>query len=120
MGQVAGSLKLELAQYRKVAAFSQFGSDLDAATQQLLNRGEKLTELLKQKQYVPMKAEWRVCSLFARVRGFLDKVETSELAKFETFTLFTLKASIPIFLNPLESTRESSLNLNSIFLSHRQ
>jgi len=56
MGQVAGSLKLELAQYREVAAFSQFGSDLDAATQQLLNRGEKLTELLKQKQYVPMKA----------------------------------------------------------------
>ena len=61
MGQVAGSLKLELAQYREVAAFSQFGSDLDAATQQLLNRGEKLTELLKQKQYVPMKAEEQVC-----------------------------------------------------------
>lgn len=83
MGQVAGSLKLELAQYREVAAFSQFGSDLDAATQQLLNRGEKLTELLKQKQYEPMKAEEQVVSLFSGVRGFLDKVETSELGKFE-------------------------------------
>jgi proton translocating ATP synthase F1 alpha subunit len=74
MKQVAGSLKLELAQYREVAAFAQFGSDLDAATQHLLNRGEKLTELLKQKQYVPMIAEEQVCILYAGVRGFLDKV----------------------------------------------
>lgn len=74
MKQVAGSLKLELAQYREVAAFAQFGSDLDAATQHLLNRGEKLTELLKQKQYVPMPAEEQVCILYAGVRGFLDKV----------------------------------------------
>lgn len=83
MKQVAGSLKLELAQYREVAAFAQFGSDLDAATQQLLNRGEKLTELLKQKQYVPMKAEEQVCILYAGVRGFLDKMETSEIGEFE-------------------------------------
>lgn len=74
MKQVAGSLKLELAQYREVAAFAQFGSDLDAATQSLLNRGEKLTELLKQKQYVPMEAEEQVCILFCGVKGFLDKV----------------------------------------------
>ena len=74
MKQVAGSLKLELAQYREVAAFAQFGSDLDAATQQLLNRGEKLTELLKQKQYVPIAVEEQACILYAGVRGFLDKL----------------------------------------------
>merc|ERR1712048_662934 len=74
MKQVAGKLKLELAQYREVAAFAQFGSDLDAATQQLLNRGAQLTELLKQKQFVPMVAEEQVCVIFAGVRGFLDKV----------------------------------------------
>lgn len=101
MGQVAGSLKLELAQYREVAAFSQFGSDLDAATQQLLNRGEKLTELLKQKQYVPMKAEEQVCSLFAGVRGFLDKVETSELAKFESLYLAHIKSKYPHILESI-------------------
>lgn len=103
MGQVAGSLKLELAQYREVAAFSQFGSDLDAATQQLLNRGEKLTELLKQKQYVPMTAEDQVCSLFAGVKGYLDKVETSELSKFENLFLQHIKAKHP---NILESIRK--------------
>merc|ERR1712109_303405 len=79
MKQLAGSLKLELAQYREVAAFAQFGSDLDAATQQLLNRGEKLTELLKQKQYVPMPVEEQACVLFCGVRGFLDKVDPSKI-----------------------------------------
>ncbi len=105
MGQVAGSLKLELAQYREVAAFSQFGSDLDAATQQLLNRGEKLTELLKQKQYVPMKAEEQVCSLFAGVRGFLDKVETSELAKFEAAYLAHLRSKYPHILESIRKNK---------------
>jgi len=80
MKQVSGSMKLELAQYREVAAFAQFGSDLDAATQQLLNRGEKLTELLKQKQYVPMPAEEQVVTLYAGVKGYLDKVQTSDIA----------------------------------------
>merc|ERR1712178_649118 len=84
MKQVSGSMKLELAQYREVAAFAQFGSDLDAATQQLLNRGEKLTELLKQKQYVPMPAEEQVVVLYAGVKGYLDKVATGDIAKFET------------------------------------
>mmetsp|Transcript_32547 Transcript_32547/g.56290 ORF Transcript_32547/g.56290 Transcript_32547/m.56290 type:complete len:539 (+) Transcript_32547:10-1626(+) len=91
MKQVAGSLKLELAQYREVAAFAQFGSDLDAATQQLLNRGAQLTELLKQKQYVPMPAEEQVCVIYAGVRGFLDKVQTSEIAKFEARFLDLLR-----------------------------
>ena len=80
-------MKLDLAQYREVAAFAQFGSDLDAATQQLLNRGEKLTELLKQRQYVPMPAEEQVCVLYAGVRGYLDKVQTSDIGKFEQLYL---------------------------------
>lgn len=83
MKQVSGSMKLELAQYREVAAFAQFGSDLDASTQKQLNRGERLTELLKQKQYVPMPAEEQVCVLFAGVRGYLDKIATSDIGKFE-------------------------------------
>merc|ERR1711904_266957 len=84
MKQVSGTMKLDLAQYREVAAFAQFGSDLDAATQQLLNRGEKLTELIKQKQYVPMPSEEQVCVLYAGVKGYLDKVATADIAKFET------------------------------------
>jgi proton translocating ATP synthase F1 alpha subunit len=92
MKQVAGSMKLELAQYREVAAFAQFGSDLDAATQQLLNRGEKLTELLKQKQYVPMPAEEQVCVLYAGVKGYLDKIATSDIAKFESLYLAHIKS----------------------------
>lgn len=99
MKQLAGSLKLELAQYREVAAFAQFGSDLDAATQQLLNRGEKLTELLKQKQYVPMAVEDQACVLYAGVRGYLDGIQTSEISKFETMYLAAIQAKashIPI------------------------
>jgi F-type H+-transporting ATPase subunit alpha len=92
MKQVAGSLKLELAQYREVAAFAQFGSDLDAATQQLLNRGAQLTELLKQKQYVPMPAEEQVVVVFAGVKGYLDKMVTSEISKFEKAFLEIMKS----------------------------
>lgn len=95
-------MKLELAQYREVAAFSQFGSDLDAATQQLLNRGEKLTELLKQKQYVPMPASEQVCSLFSGVKGYLDKVETSEINKFEEAFIGHLKAKHGHILDSIE------------------
>lgn len=92
MKQVSGSMKLELAQYREVAAFAQFGSDLDASTQKQLNRGERLTELLKQKQYVPMPAEEQVCVLFAGVRGYLDKIATSDIGKFEKGYLDHLKS----------------------------
>mmetsp|Transcript_26425 Transcript_26425/g.26073 ORF Transcript_26425/g.26073 Transcript_26425/m.26073 type:complete len:538 (+) Transcript_26425:42-1655(+) len=98
MKQVAGSLKLELAQYREVAAFAQFGSDLDAATQRQLNRGAQLTELLKQKQYVPMAAEEQVCVVYAGVRGFLDNVLTSEIAKFEKGFLEALRTRNPDIL----------------------
>merc|ERR1712029_869863 len=93
MKQVAGSMKLELAQYREVAAFAQFGSDLDAATQQLLNRGVRLTELLKQGQYVPMAAADQVAIIYAGVRGHLDSIEPSKITAFEEAYLKVLKAS---------------------------
>ena len=88
--QVAGTLKLELAQYREVAAFAQFGSDLDAATQHLLNRGSKLTELLKQNQFSPLTIQQQVCVLFCGVRGYLDKLEISQIGRFETEFLAAL------------------------------
>merc|ERR1712142_1441103 len=93
MKQVAGTMKLELAQYREVAAFAQFGSDLDAATQQLLNRGVRLTELLKQGQYVPMAAADQVAVIYAGVRGHLDNIEPSKITAFEEAYLKVLKAS---------------------------
>lgn len=84
MKQVSGTMKLELAQYREVAAFAQFGSDLDAATQAQLNRGARLTELLKQNQYSPMPVPEMVAVVYSGVRGFLDKVEVSRIGEFET------------------------------------
>ena len=83
MKQVCGSLKLELAQYREVAAFAQFGSDLDASTQYLLNRGARLTEVLKQSQYSPIPVEQQVVVIFAATKGYLDKLKISEILPFE-------------------------------------
>ncbi|VAX07557.1 ATP synthase alpha chain [hydrothermal vent metagenome] len=83
MKQVSGSIKLELAQYREMAAFAQFGSDLDASTQQLLNRGARLTELLKQAQYSPMSVAEQVVSIFSGVNGYLDKIDVSAVGRFE-------------------------------------
>ena len=83
MKQVAGSIKGELAQYREMAAFAQFGSDLDAATQRLLNRGARLTELLKQPQFSPLKTEEQVAVIFAGVNGYLDKLPVNQVGKFE-------------------------------------
>jgi F-type H+-transporting ATPase subunit alpha len=83
MKQVAGSIKGELAQYREMAAFAQFGSDLDAATQRLLNRGARLTELLKQPQFSPLKTEEQVAVIFAGVNGYLDKLPVDQVGKFE-------------------------------------
>merc|ERR1719231_1999321 len=93
MKQVAGSMKLELAQYREVAAFAQFGSDLDAATQQLLSRGVRLTELLKQGQYVPMPIEEQVAVIYCGVRGFLDKVDPAKITEFEKQFLAHIKGT---------------------------
>merc|ERR1712182_62612 len=87
MKQVAGTLKLELAQYREVAAFAQFGSDLDAATQHQLLRGGILTELLKQKQFVPMTTPEIIVSIWAATRGYLDKLATKEILRFEDLWL---------------------------------
>ena len=83
MKQVSGSLKLELAQYREVAAFAQFGSDLDAATQFLLNRGSRLTEVLKQGQFVPMPIEQQVVVIYAATKGYLDKLALNQISAFE-------------------------------------
>jgi len=83
MKKVAGSIKLELAQYREMAAFAQFGSDLDASTQRLLNRGSKLTELLKQKQYSPMSVAEQVISVFCGVKGYLDDIDLKDISEFE-------------------------------------
>jgi F-type H+-transporting ATPase subunit alpha len=93
MKQVAGSLKLFLAQYREVAAFAQFGSDLDASTQFLLNRGARLTELLKQPQYKPLPVEQQVAIIFAGVNGFLDKLDVKRVVDFETAFLPYLVAN---------------------------
>jgi len=93
MKQVAGSMKLELAQYREVAAFAQFGSDLDAATQQLLNRGVRLTELLKQGQYVPMAIQEQVAVIYCGVRGYLDKIDPSKITEFEKAFLEHVKGT---------------------------
>merc|ERR1712150_404354 len=91
--QVAGTMKLDLAQFREVAAFAQFGSDLDQATQNLLNRGVRLTELLKQGQYVPMAVEEQVSVIYAGVKGHLDKLEPARITKFEKEFLAHLRAS---------------------------
>ena len=83
MKQVAGKIKGELAQYREMAAFAQFGSDLDATTQRLLNRGARLTELLKQGQFSPLKVEEQVVVIFAGVNGYLDKLPLGDVGRFE-------------------------------------
>ena len=93
MKKVAGSIKLELAQYREMAAFAQFGSDLDASTQKLLNRGKRLTELLKQGQYQPMPFEDQVVSIFAGVNGFLDTVDATAVTSFEAALLSHVKSA---------------------------
>jgi len=103
MKQVAGTLKLELAQYREVAAFAQFGSDLDAATQYLLNRGARLTELLKQNQYVPMPFQDQVICIYAGTRGFLDKLPISDIGPYQVKLLEYFKANGASVLADIES-----------------
>lgn len=103
MKQVAGTLKLELAQYREVAAFAQFGSDLDAATQSLLNRGARLTELLKQNQYVPMAFEDQVVAIYSGTRGYLDKLAITEVGPFQEQLIAHMKASHSSLLETIVS-----------------
>ena len=94
MKQVAGTLKLELAQYREVAAFAQFGSDLDAATQYLLNRGARLTEMLKQPQFQPMPIESQVVIVYAATKGYLDKIPVNKISAFEQVALHKIDPKI--------------------------
>jgi F-type H+-transporting ATPase subunit alpha len=104
MKKVAGSIKLELAQYREMAAFAQFGSDLDAATQRLLNRGAKLTELLKQNQYSPLTVAEQVISVFTGVRGYLDDVDLSKVKEFETGIIEKIKSEKSEIISAIESS----------------
>ncbi len=106
MRQVAGSIKLELAQYREMAAFAQFGSDLDVATQRLLARGARLTELLKQPQFSPMPAEEQVVSLFAGMRGYLDKVEVKDIARFEAELLRLMRGKHADVLSDIRTVKQ--------------
>ncbi|MDC0513823.1 F0F1 ATP synthase subunit alpha [Pelagibacteraceae bacterium] len=104
MKKVAGSIKLELAQYREMAAFAQFGSDLDASTQKLLNRGSKLTELLKQNQYSPLTVAEQVISVFTGVRGYLDDVELNQIKNFEKDILEKIKNENSEILETIQTT----------------
>jgi F-type H+-transporting ATPase subunit alpha len=113
MKQVAGSLKLFLAQYREVAAFAQFGSDLDAATKQTLNRGERLTELLKQKQYSPMAVNEMVPLIFAGVNGYLDHVPVNKILQWESDFLASLKSNNTDMLAQIEKEGALSKDLES-------
>ena len=104
MKKVSGSMKLELAQYREMAAFAQFGSDLDASTQQLLNRGSKLTELLKQKQYSPLTVAEQVISVFCGVKGYLDDIDLKDISEFESKIISKCKSDKPEIIESIQST----------------
>ena len=108
MKKVAGRIKGELAQYREMAAFAQFGSDLDATTQRLLNRGARLTELLKQAQFSPLKMEEQVCVIYAGVNGYLDPIPVARVRGFEDGLLGTLRAKHADILNDIRDSRDLS------------
>lgn len=112
MKQVAGKIKLELAQYREMASFAQFASDLDAATKNLLARGARLTELLKQPQYRPMPVEEEVVAIYAGVRGYLDKIELREVKEFEQKALNDMKANYPQYLKEIREKKAISEELD--------
>ena len=123
MKKVAGSIKLELAQYREMAAFAQFASDMDASTQQLLARGSRLVELLKQPQYKPLPMEEQVISIYAGVNGFLDKVSIENISKFENDLMVLIKSSHKDILKSIrdekaltDSTEEKLKKAIEVFL----
>jgi F-type H+-transporting ATPase subunit alpha len=106
MKKVSGSIKLELAQYREMAAFAQFGSDLDASTQRLLNRGARLTELLKQPQFNPMPFEEQTVSIFAGTQGYLDNVPVAQVTRYESAMLADMRANHPGVLAAIRDSRD--------------
>jgi F-type H+-transporting ATPase subunit alpha len=110
MKQVAGTIKGELAQYREMAAFAQFGSDLDATTQRLLNRGARLTELLKQPQFSPLRIEEQVAVIFAGVNGYLDKLPVDRVTDFENGFLALLRSEHAGLLSDIREKRELTDN----------
>jgi len=122
MKQVAGSIKGELAQYREMAAFAQFGSDLDASTQRLLNRGARLTELLKQPQFSPLKTEEQVAVIYAGVRGYLDGLAVNQIAQFEQGLLALLRREHVAILNDIRDkkqlTEETETKLKAVLDKH--
>jgi F-type H+-transporting ATPase subunit alpha len=108
MKQVAGSIKLELAQFREMEAFSQFASDLDAATQRLLARGSRLTELLKQPQYTPIPVEQQVVAIFSGVRGYLDGIPVANIGRYEQALLDEFRSKHSGLLNNIRTEGEIS------------
>jgi len=106
MKKVAGRIKGELAQYREMAAFAQFGSDLDATTQRLLNRGSRLTELLKQPQFSPLKMEEQVCVIYAGVNGYLDKLPVNRIKAYEDGLLALLRSSHMPLLDAIRTSKD--------------
>lgn len=106
MKQVAGTIKLDLAQFRELEAFSQFGSDLDVSTQKLLDKGRKLTELLKQEQYAPIAVEEQVAAIYVGVKGYLDKVPVKEVVTFEKEFIRKLKAQSPDILESIKKEKK--------------
>jgi F-type H+-transporting ATPase subunit alpha len=106
MKKVAGRIKGELAQYREMAAFAQFGSDLDATTQRLLNRGARLTELLKQPQFSPLKMEEQVVVIFAGVNAYLDPIPVDRVRAFEDGLLRLMRSQHPGILDAIRDTRD--------------
>ena len=117
MKKVSGSIKLELAQYREMAAFAQFASDLDASTQKLLARGARLTELLKQPQYSPMPIEEQVVSLYAGTKGYLDAIPVGKVGEFERRMISELKAKEPSVLAGIRDSREMKPDVEKTLVS---
>ncbi len=117
MKQVAGSIKGELAQYREMAAFAQFGSDLDASTQRLLNRGARLTELLKQPQFSPLKTEEQVAVIFAGVNGYLDSLAIADVARFEQGLLTLLRSDYQDLLKAIAEQKQLTDELKDKLLT---
>ena len=108
MKKIAGPVKLELAQYREMAAFAQFASDLDASTKQLLDRGARLVEILKQGQYSPLTVPEQVVSIYAGVRGYLDKISVNDVVRFESEALAEVKNNHSDLLSSLDNEKELS------------
>ena len=118
MKQVSGSVKLELAQYREMEAFAQFGSDLDESTKKLLARGQRLTEILKQDQYVPLQVEEQIIVVFAGIKGFLDSIAVDKIVAFEKQLSRDIKSNAPEILDEIRKTKKISDDLEGKLKSY--